>query len=170
MARKFGFYVVIMVITITLILGGGITVFAIEYNKLGENEPILTMENINEVLLSSSSINIYKNGQRIVVDRESVNPILSEMLDGCRLMPAFGVALDNEVREAINTGIWLELVYDKEYQFEGMPFDKLLIEVGSDYSGFNVMRHHGGQYEGRCYYVDLVNKNMNELEVFIQNI
>ncbi len=77
------------------------------------------------------------------------------MCDGAREMPAFGVSLDRDTREALETGLWLELVYNTTQEYNEMPFDTLLIKVEKDYSGFNIIRKHKGKYDGRCFYLSL---------------
>ena len=45
-----------------------------------------------------------------------------------------------------------------------MPFEKLLVQVGKEYYGFNLIRYTSERgYDGRCFYLDLVGKNMNDL-------
>ena len=44
-----------------------------------------------------------------------------------------------------------------------MLFSKLLINVNKDWTGFNIIRYYNGCYDGRCYYVDLIDANMENL-------
>ena len=83
------------------------------------------------------------------------------MLSGAHEMPAYGVSLDRETRKAVKSGVWAEFVFDKALSSNGMPFEKLLVNVQPEWSGFNIIRYtaaHG--YDGRCFYYDLVNKDM----------
>ena len=84
-------------------------------------------------------------------------------------MPAYGVSIDKDTRDALKTGLWLELKFSTTLTHNEMPFDSLLIEVDSEYSGFNIIRHHDNQYEGRCYYINL-EKDMSSLYETIENI
>jgi len=70
-------------------------------------------------------------------------------------MPAFGVSLDELTREEMQTGTWLELIFDNTYEYNEMPFDALLIKVEKDAYGFNLIRKQNGKYEGRCFYLSL---------------
>lgn len=88
---------------------------------------------------------------------------LNNMLEDSHEMPAFGVSLDNETKEAKKTGLWIELNYLTINTHNEMPFDSLLIEVQKDWSGFNIYRGNKGVYEGRCFYIDLTDNNMNNL-------
>ena len=60
-------------------------------------------------------------------------------------------------------GVWLKLIYDKTFVHNEMPFDSLLIQIEKDWTGFNIYRGNNGIYEGRCFYIDLVNNNMKNL-------
>ena len=147
--------IIVLVLIVLGFVGGGIVVMAKRDREMSGT--------INEVVLEADKILAYVEGEEKEPNESQVKQILTNMMADCRQMPAFGVALDSEVKEAIKTKVWLELEYDKTIVFDEMPFDKLLIEVGEDYTGFNLMRHHDGKYEGRCYYVDLVEHDMSEL-------
>ena len=69
-------------------------------------------------------------------------------------MPALGVSLDKETKEAKKHNLWLELHFAKTMKYLDMPFDSLLIEVNKDYAGCNIIRGNNGVYEGRCYYLN----------------
>lgn len=84
-------------------------------------------------------------------------------------MPAFGVSIDSETRNAKQNGIWIEFVFDKTMMHNNMPFDALLIEVKPDYSGFNIVRKHNNKYDGRCFYFNLEN-NMSKLYETIKTL
>ena len=86
----------------------------------------------------------------------------NNMVFGAHEMPAFGVSLNDETVQALKSGVWAEFVFDKQYQSNGMPYEKLLVNVVPEWSGFNIIRYtekHG--YDGRCFYYDLVNKDMS---------
>lgn len=165
MSRKLKIFLICGIALIILIMGGGITVLA--RNNRTEETSMIT---IQEVLNSSNEVKAFVDGKEVNIEKNNVQEILSSMMENARLMPAFGVALDNEVKEARKSGTWIEFFYDREYEFEGMPFSRLLIEVGGDYTGFNIMRYHDGKYEGRCYYIDLVNCDMLQLYNYIHSI
>lgn len=158
--KKIG--LIFVVVALVLLVGGGITVIA--KNLLDKEKDY---SSITEVVLSADNIQVYMDGNQKDIDKDQINNLIEQMMKDCRQMPAFGVALDNEVKTARNNGVWIELEYNQKQIYDEMPFDKLLIEVGQDYSGFNIMRHHDGEYEGRCYYVDLVNNNMSTLYDYI---
>lgn len=123
---------------------------------------------IYEAINTCKKIETHINGEIITHDSNSAefDEILSQMdimLEGSREMPAFGVSLDNETKDAIKEGVWLKLIYDKTYAHNEMPFDSLLIQIEKDWTGFNIYRGNNGIYEGRCFYIDLVESDMSDL-------
>jgi len=107
-----------------------------------------------------SQISIFCNNQQIIVDNsEKIEIIesLKEITNNAHEMPAYGVAIDHEVRDAMRLGLWLELNFNNTMTHEGMTFDNLLINIDPEASGFNLIRQHDGIYEGRCYYLSLDN-------------
>lgn len=84
------------------------------------------------------------------------------MIKDSRSMPAFGVSLDHETRNAMKDGTWIEFVFDSTQSHNDMPFDALLINVVPDHTGFNIVRKYQNKYDGRCFYLD-IQGNMNPL-------
>ena len=152
-----------IIILLSIFLFSGVTTkIALADTNYTKDIVGITMENINEILRASTEINSIIEGKTQKQDIDKINIIISDMLEGSHEMPAFGVSLDNETRMAKQSGTWIELIYDKTYTHLDMPFDKLLIEVNPEFSGFNIIRHHNGEYSGRCYYINL-DGNMQEL-------
>ena len=115
----------------------------------------------------ADSIIIYKNGEAEEFNNqtEEFNLLLDSFLNICKdhhEMPALGVSLHNETIEALNNGIWIEFRFNKIYTHNDMPFSRLLIEVNNEFSGFNIIRYHNNEYNGRCFYLNL-NNNMSDL-------
>lgn len=111
-----------------------------------------------DALVNPSTITIVQNGSEYtcnVDEKQLIIDSIKTILDNYHEMPAFGVSLDKETRDAKNTGLWVELEYVTPVKYMGLCFDKLLIEVNKEYTGFNIIRHYKGKYDGRCYYVDL---------------
>jgi hypothetical protein len=129
----------------------------------------------NTIISSASSVVVYTNGEQLCIGKEDKNfgAIVDgflAMIDGGHDMPAFGVSLDTETRVAMKTGMWLEFMYNRAYEHNGMPFESLLLELNSDYSGFNLIRKANGKYEGRCFYISLVDKDMSKMCLLIDSI
>ena len=117
-------------------------------------------EQINDYVKYSSSIVIYNNGapSTYLSNDPEYNLLIesfNEMCKNCHEMPAFGVSLHDETLTALNDGLWIEFVYSKNIVHNGMPFDRLLIKVNTEDSGFNIIRHYNDKYDGRCFYLNL---------------
>lgn len=123
---------------------------------------------IYDTINDCQKIETYIDGEKYSFSSESDEYVdvldeMNDMLNGSHEMPAFGVSLDNETKEAMKSGVWIKLVYNKTYTHNEMTFDTLLIEVQKDWSGFNIYRGNKGIYEGRCFYINLVDNNMDIL-------
>ncbi|MDE6597491.1 MAG: hypothetical protein K2K60_02505 [Clostridia bacterium] len=124
----------------------------------------------------AESINVYSNGEVInyAANQKPFKEILvswNDMIDGAHQMPAYGVSLNRETLKALKSGLWVEFVFDEVYENGGMPFEKLLIQVEKSFTGFNLIRYtteYG--YDGRCFYYDLLNKNMDNLYDILVNL
>ena len=127
-----------------------------------------TQDSILDYFALSQEIVVYNNDKQVTIENESneFQDIIDVMHDMCldsHEMPAFGVSLDNETRLAMKSGLWIEFRFDKQYIYSEMPFDRLLISVDAESSGFNIIRYHNDMYEGRCYYLNL-NNDMSALQ------
>ena len=117
-------------------------------------------DNIAQYFSLSVQIAVYENGEKVVYEKGSkeyfeILYAVNEMTTDAHELPAFGVSLDNETREAIEQGVWLEFVFAETQCHNEMPFDSLLFEVKSEDSGFNLIRQYNGKYDGRCFYLNL---------------
>lgn len=129
---------------------------------------MVTQIQLEKIADYSTGINVYIDGETAVypVGSEKFNEICAEwnaMLDGAHIMPAFGVSLHHETVKQMKKGVWAEFEFDKQYSSNDMPYEKLLIAVNPDWCGFNIVRCTPERgYDGRCFYYDLVGKNMAE--------
>lgn len=122
---------------------------------------------LDKITEYAKSVNVIVDGvtTAYVVGGQKFNEICAawnNMLFGAHEMPAYGVSLDRETRKAVKSGVWAEFVFDKEFSSNGMPYEKLLVNAQPEWRGFNIIRYtaeHG--YDGRCFYYDLVNKDMS---------
>lgn len=123
--------------------------------------------NLSNIVESAESINVYNDGNIIsFTEKEKTFDVLVEgwqdLLDNSHEMPAFGVSLNRHTTEEMKKGLWVEFVFEKQIFYNEMPFEKLLVKVEKLWQGFNIIRYNAsGGYDGRCYYVDLVGKNMS---------
>ena len=85
-------------------------------------------------------------------------------------MPALGVSLDQETKEAKKSDLWLEIHFAKTMHYLDMPFDSLLIKIEKDNSGCNIIRGTRGKYEGRCYYLNTTSTMENLYSIVLDTI
>lgn len=95
---------------------------------------------------------------------EAILKSWGELLAEARQMPAFGVSIDSLTREEMKKGLWVEFIFDGKQMCENMPFESLLAAVKAPYRGLNIVRNCGGMYQGRCFYIDLGEKDMSAFE------
>lgn len=123
---------------------------------------------IQQYLTSSSQVQIIvDNNYYNVDDLSQLNVVLNQMLQDSHTMPAFGVSIHTETLKSIKQGIWLKLQYNGTQSLDDMPFDELLIEVNPEFSGFNIIRGNKGIYDGRCFYIDLIDADMKSLYDYV---
>ena len=123
------------------------------------------LKELNQYFNASSEIIIYNNGVvHNCTNSESATLLetLQQMLTNSHEMPALGVSLDNETRNELKNGLWLEFNYKTTQTYNDMPFDSLLIKAEPENSGVNIIRKYNNLYEGRCYYINL-DCNMSDL-------
>ena len=134
------------------------------------------MENdsIRNYFSDAKSITILKNDEKFCYTKgdDKFEEILVALLSATKNshdMPAFGVSIDSETKQAIQSGSWIELQFNKTMSFNEMPFDALLIQIEEDYQGINIIRKNNKKYDGRCFYLNL-KSNMKHLSDIIKNI
>jgi len=128
----------------------------------------MEIKNIQHYLTSASQAQIIIDNNYCSADNlQQLNLVIKDMLQDSHEMPALGVAIHTETLKNIKQGVWLKLQYNGTQYVNDMPFDELLIEVDSDFGGFNIIRGNKGIYDGRCFYVDLVGNSMKPLYDFI---
>ena len=93
---------------------------------------------------------------------EEIISSLAKITTNSHDMPAYGVSLDKDTKQAIESGIWIELEFKTPETFNAMPFESLLFEVSPNYEGFNLIRKNNNTYDGRCFYLNL-KTNMKHL-------
>lgn len=116
----------------------------------------------------SDSIVVYEEGVQASYENDNVRygEILTgfkELIKDAHEMPAYGVSLNRETLKELKNGLWVEFCFGQPYECNGMPFEKLLIKVEKSFFGFNIIRYNSKNgYDGRCFYYDLVNKEMSD--------
>jgi len=128
------------------------------------------------IIYESYKINIYKEG--VVNEIYKNDPLFNilnyefcNMLIDSREMPALGIALNDEIVNELNMGLWIEFVFHDVHVHEGLEFSSLLIKVEPDSFGFNIFRKVNGEYMGRCFYIQLNEKSMgNFSKILVENL
>lgn len=116
----------------------------------------------------SDVINVYDEGSVVSYGKgeDRFEEILSgfkTLIDGAHDMPAFGVSINSLTTKEMQKGLWVEFGFDRQYKSNGMPYEKLLVNVQKSFAGFNIVRYNADSgYDGRCFYYDLVNKDMSD--------
>ena len=136
---------------------------------------VIEME-LKDIAALAESINVYNNGEITIYcqNEEPYNQIVegwTVLCENAHEMPAFGVSLNNETIEARSVGLWVEFVFDEPKSHNNMTFEKLLIKVEKEWHGFNIIRYNEKNgYVGRCYFIDLVGKNMSQFNDILANL
>ena len=127
------------------------------------------MEEISEVFDSAKQINLYNEGKKtsyssVDGNYEVILECWNNTINGALEMPAYGVSLNNLTVQEMQKNLWLEFDFGKRLEHNEMPFEKLLVHVDKGYYGFNLIRYNSAVgYDGRCFYLDLNGKNMDNL-------
>lgn len=135
-----------------------------------QKEEIMSIQNI---LLTPQEVTVHVNGKSLSITQEQYVEYISlfqSILNNSHDMPAFGVSLDQETKKAMQSGTWLQLVYPTTQEVNGLPFDILLIELHPNDSGFNIIRGNNSIYDGRCFYIDLVDTTLASLYEWANNL
>ena len=125
---------------------------------------------LRDYIATSSYAIVYCDGESEKLNKKQSQQVVGEFLDlisDAHEMPAFGVALNDEVVEQKNKGVFVEFCFDDILEYNGMTFSKLLVEVNSEFGGFNLIRYTNGEYSGRCFYISLENKTMKNFYEYI---
>ena len=130
-------------------------------------------EQIDFVFNDCNAIKLYKNGQTKIVLKD--DKLFNELMQIWQVnlknsfeMPSLGVSLDNETKQALKNGYFVEFLFEKTMTHNDMPFDSLLIELTNEQGGYQLIRGLDNTYEGRCFYLNLF-ENDNELLEFVDS-
>lgn len=130
---------------------------------------------MQEIFDEVQQIEIHKNGSKeeLLPAHKGFELIINgfkTLLSNARQMPAFGVSLDGDTRTAMREGLWVEFDFGKKLWYSQMSFEKLLVQVVSSHSGFNIIRYNSTDgYAGRCYYFAL-NGDMSQFYDVLQSV
>ncbi|MGN0808104.1 MAG: hypothetical protein ACI4MN_06650 [Candidatus Coproplasma sp.] len=134
-----------------------------------QNSGMVPEIEIKDIARCTDGINVYDEGNCIAYGKDSpkfkkICAVWTGMMEFARQMPAFGVSLNAETIQAVKRNLWLEFTFSQEFCNNGMTFERLLVNVAPDVSGFNVIRFNSKYgYDGRCFYFDLIGSDMSDL-------
>lgn len=134
---------------------------------------MIVLQDIAEAFDNAAEIVVYTDGSSCVYGAgdpryDGILCIWNDMICGARPMPAYGVSLHSLTLEEMKSGKWVEFIFSQIYEYNGMPFEKLLVKVESGFHGFNLIRYNSAcGYDGRCFYLDLVTKDMGILDRYL---
>ena len=117
--------------------------------------------------------NVCIDGQEIILTEEQkveLGSQIESLFEGSHTLPSLAVMFENDFQEKTKEGTFVYLKFDRQYCINDLLFDELVFEVIPDYQGFNLYRGNNGIYQGRCIYIDLINKNMQPLYDYIQTL
>jgi len=128
----------------------------------------INYQNIQDCFKDSTSIELIIDNEKSTFSKthENYKQILSAfetLINSSHQAPAFGVSLDDLTRQELQNGVWIEFNFNKTCYNSDMPFDSLLINVQSEFNGFNIIRKYQNKYDGRCFYLNLIDSDMSSL-------
>lgn len=139
---------------------------------LGVPMMIMSFFEAVDVLPYVESCNLIVNNHTIELTQDEQKDLVesvSAMLEGSHTLPAFGVVFDDMYKEMTREGYFVSLKFPQIMEVNELPFDELVFEVNPEFHGFNLMRGMRGVVQGRCIYIDLQDKTMDELYQKITN-
>ena len=119
------------------------------------------------------SAELLVDGKEIVLTEDEQSKLqqqVENLFEGSLTMPAFGVMFDDMFQEATSNGTFVSLKFGRILEVNGLPFDQIVFQVSPDWSGFNLFRGMNGVFQGRCIYIDLNGKTMQDFSDFINTL
>lgn len=126
-----------------------------------------------DVLPYVQSADLLVNGNDVVLTEDEQAQLRQQVIDlfeDSHTMPAFGVMFDEQFHEVVKDGTFVSLKFGRIMEVNELSFDELVFQVSPDFYGFNLFRGMHGIFEGRCIYIDLNGKTMQEFSDFINTL
>lgn len=129
--------------------------------------------NIQESFFYAQKVRVIVNGDSYLFEfsGDFYDGLMSEMravFKGSYQVPSLGVSLDKTTREDMQTGYWVEFLFENVSYNSDMPFESLLIKLENNSYGLNVIRKYQDKYEGRNFYINL-KRDTSNLYRYIKN-
>lgn len=126
-----------------------------------------------DVLPYVSQYNLLVNGNVVELSQEETEQLqqqVEKLFENSHTMPAFGVVTDEIFHEDVQNGYFVSMKFQTPIKINELPFDELVFKIGRDFHGFNLMRGNHGIFQGRCIYIDLQERTMEELYDFVEGL
>lgn len=140
---------------------------------LGVPMMIMSFFQVSETLPYVEEYKVILDGNEVQLtqsQQETLGEQIASLLENSHTVPAFGVVFDEMFKQEIENGMYISMRFPSVFEVNGLPFDELVFKVDSEYQGFNLMRGRKGVFQGRCLYVNLENKNMQNIYDFVNGI
>lgn len=126
-----------------------------------------------DVLPLVTNYNLLVNGNVVELtetEMQGLQQQIQTLFEDSHTLPAFGVVTNDMYQEDVKNGYFVSMKFDCPIQINDLPFDELVFKVEKDFHGFNLLRGMNGIFQGRCIYIDLQERNMEELYDYIESL
>ena len=133
---------------------------------------IMSLFQVTDALPYVQSANLLVNGHEIVLtetEQADLQSQVEKLFENSHTLPALGVVFDEEFKEDVKNGVFVSLKFDGVFEINDLPFEELFFRVNPDVYGFNLFRSNHGIVQGRCIYVDLDGKTMQEFSDYVNS-
>ncbi len=140
---------------------------------LGVPMMIMSFFQVTDALPFVQSQNLFVNGHEIVLtetEQADLKQQIETLFENSHTLPALGVVFDNEFKTDLQDGIFVSLKFDVPIEINDLPLDELWFRVSPEAFGFNLCRANHGIVQGRCIYVDLNGKTMQNFSDFVNSL
>ncbi len=140
---------------------------------LGVPMMIMSFFQVNETLPFVQDISLDYNGQEVVLSQEQTQQLgeqIENLFQNSITLPALSVVFADDFNQLHSDGTYITLKFGQTITVNDLPFDELMFKVDSNVYGFNCFRGNSGVFQGRCIYVDLNGKTMEEFAGFVNNL
>ncbi len=134
---------------------------------------IMSFFQATDAIPFAQNTSLLVDGQEIVLSaqqQEDLKMQVASLFEGSHTLPSLAVMFENDFQQKIQEGTYVSLKFERPCEINDLLFDELVFEVVPEYQGFNLYRGNRGVFQGRCVYVDLVDKTMQPLWDFVQTI
>lgn len=114
---------------------------------------------MKQILKNSNNITITYNNTHYTID--NCKDKFIELLDNAYTTPSYIIANHNDIIRAKESGLWIELLFDKCQDYKNLRFDSILVNIKPKYNFINLIRCQDGEYSGKCINFNLSNNTTN---------